>query len=177
MEAANPDKKLKAFLKSGEHPLGDAGQAIAFVLFVGVFVLDSFVFRLTTFPARYIALWARLAAGLLVFATGIRLIRGWHRAVSSSDAVESPHVITSGPFSRVRHPLYLGIMLVYLGVFLTTLSLASFAVLLIIFIFYNAIAGYEENRLVAKYGQVYRDYQKDVPKWIPRLRAVDRDQP
>jgi len=171
METSEELARERGRLKTGEHPYGDRGQVICLVAFLAVFFLDSFVFRLTTFLAHYVPFWTRLGAWFLVFLLAVRLIQGGHRAVPH-EALDDRQLIVSGAFARVRHPLYLGTLLTYLGVFFITLSLAAFAVLIGIFAFYNVIAAYEERWLIDKYGQAYTDYMREVPRWIPRLRAL-----
>ena len=45
---------------------------------------------------------------------------------------------------------------------------------MIIVIFYEYAATFEEKLLVKQFGQEYRDYQKRVPKWIPGLKVFSR---
>ena len=77
-------------------------------------------------------------------------------------------VRTSGVFRYVRHPLYLGALLFYLGLTIATCSLVSFVLLVVIFLFYNYIAGYEEKLMLRRFGDEYRDYMEKTGKWIPR---------
>ncbi len=75
----------------------------------------------------------------------------------------------TGGFRYIRHPLYLGCVLIYLGLTIATLSIISFVLFLVIFIFYNYIAGYEEKLLDAKIGEEYKEYKKRTGKWIPTI--------
>ena len=174
METDKPVAEPEAAAKTGEHPYGDKGQIVGLVLFLALWASDSFVFKLTTFPARYVPLLARLAAAALVMVTAVRLIQGGHRAVPH-EAGADPHLIEDGAFARVRHPLYLGSVLFFLGLALTTLSLIGLAAFLGLFLFYNVLAAYEERWLSDKYGRAYRDYMRRVPRWLPRLRAFTKN--
>jgi protein-S-isoprenylcysteine O-methyltransferase Ste14 len=153
---------------AGECPWGDAGQLILLFLFLIVWVLDSFVFKLTTFPASCIPLWIRciLAAGFLILSfilakKGLSIVFGEKR--------ETAVVIDKGVFGLVRHPVYLGSMLFYPGLFLLTASLAAAGIWLIIVIFYNIIAYSEEKILLDRFGDEYIAYKKRVGMWIPRI--------
>jgi protein-S-isoprenylcysteine O-methyltransferase Ste14 len=157
-------------VKTGEHPFGDKGQLIGLVVFLAVWGLDSFVFRLTTFPARYVPFWVRLAAATLVFIPAILMALSGHRAVPHETEGE-PRVIADGAFARVRHPLYLGSVLAFLSLVLVTLSMAAFAVFLGLFAFYNVIVAYEERWMADRFGQAYEQYKRAVPRWVPRLRG------
>jgi methanethiol S-methyltransferase len=75
---------------------------------------------------------------------------------------------THGLYALVRHPIYLGWVLLVLGAPDMTWTRASFAALSIV---YLAVAvPYEERDLVAVYGQAYRAYQRRVPwRFVPRV--------
>jgi protein-S-isoprenylcysteine O-methyltransferase Ste14 len=170
MERPDQVPKTKGHVKTGEHPFGDKGQLVGLVIFLIVWGLDSFVFRLTTFPARYVPWRLRLALAALVFILAVLLALSGHRAVPHETEGE-PRVITDGAFARVRHPLYMGSILAFLSLVLLTLSLAAFAVFVGLFAFYNVIAAYEERWMAGRFGRAYEDYRKAVPRWVPRFRA------
>jgi protein-S-isoprenylcysteine O-methyltransferase Ste14 len=159
--------------RKGEHPLGDLGQLVCLATFVVVWVADSFIFHWSTFLANAIPIAVRMAflgAALLLAAI---LLRGAHRVVTGEQRPD--HVIDTGPFRHVRHPLYLATLLTYLGTAVASLSLLSLALLLPIFVFYDYIARYEERLLEVRFGDAYRDYEARTGKWIPgiaRLRAT-----
>jgi len=73
-------------------------------------------------------------------------------------------LITSGAFAYVRHPMYLGILLTYLGFFVATLSLLSLIPYVMIVNLYRRMADYEEQLLEKRFGERYREYTKKVPK-------------
>jgi protein-S-isoprenylcysteine O-methyltransferase Ste14 len=103
--------------------------------------------------------------GVVVLALALLLMAKGHRAILDTD---SPELVTSGVLAHVRHPLHLGTLLVYLAGILATLSLATLVLWFVIVIGYDRLASYEEQKLEEVFGQVYRDYKKRVPKWIPR---------
>jgi protein-S-isoprenylcysteine O-methyltransferase Ste14 len=59
--------------------------------------------------------------------------------------------------------------LTYLGLAVSTASLASLVLFVGIFVFHDYIASYEEKLLVARFGEHYKEYMKRTGKWIPRL--------
>jgi len=61
--------------------------------------------------------------------------------------------------------------LLYLGLSIITLSLASLGLLVIIVIFYDLIASYEEKLLTEYFDKEYEKYKEDVPKWVPLTRS------
>lgn len=80
----------------------------------------------------------------------------------------------SGVHSRVRHPLYFGTFILLTGIFLWR-PLLSNAIATVIIILYTVAGIYiEEKKLILIYGNQYREYQKRVPKIIPRFRNRER---
>jgi protein-S-isoprenylcysteine O-methyltransferase Ste14 len=74
-----------------------------------------------------------------------------------------------GPYRYVRHPSYLGYFLMFIGFLLLWQNLLTLVPL-------AAIPGYilitrtEEEMLVAKFGERYKEYQKNVGRFLPRIR-------
>jgi len=153
-------------VKNGEHPFGDLGQVILFLLFLVVWVGDSFFLHKSTFLSNYVPLYIRLAILGFALITGIYLFRSGHFIVSRDRKHDS--VVSTGVFRYVRHPLYLASILFYLGLTISTLSLFSIALFVGIFIFYNYIASYEEKLLESNFGDEYREYKKITGKWVPK---------
>jgi protein-S-isoprenylcysteine O-methyltransferase Ste14 len=153
--------------KNGEHPYGDAGQLILLALFLVLWVGDSFFLHKSTFLADSVPLYIRLVILVFSLITAVLLFRSGHVVVSHEH--RPTDVVSTGAFRYVRHPLYLGCILFYLGLAVSTLSLFSLALLVLIFLFYNYIAGYEEKLLVQKFGDKYSNYMKGTEKWVPRI--------
>ena len=151
----------------GEHPLGDAGQIILLIVFLALWAFDSFVFRFSTFLAASVPLLIRLALTGSTLAVGFYLGKKSMRIVFTEKR-DSPQVIKKELYSHIRHPMYLAMILFYVALFFATLSLLSFALGILIFLFYNYIAAYEEKLLEKKLGQDYVEYKNKVPRWFPR---------
>lgn len=152
----------------GEHPWGDRGQLVCLALFLMVWILDSFVFQFSTSLSGMVPLYIRIFAAGVVFLFALYLIRSGHRAISH-EVQSHQRVLQDGAFARVRHPLYLAALLFYIIIVVLTLSLISLGLFAGVFVFYNAIAAYEERWLEQKFGQDYRRYKNKVPRWIPRF--------
>jgi protein-S-isoprenylcysteine O-methyltransferase Ste14 len=152
-----------------EHPYGHVGQITGIVLFLIVWLLDSFVFKVSTMPANYIPLAIRLILAGLCFLIAGYLFVASHKIIFEEHR-DPPQVIDTGVFSLVRHPLYLSALLIYAGFFFTTLSLFSLLLLICIFIFYDYIARFEEKKLQEAHGEAYASYKKKTTKWFPRIR-------
>jgi protein-S-isoprenylcysteine O-methyltransferase Ste14 len=156
-----------------EHPLNDKVQAVLLVVYLGVWGLDSFVFRLSTVLAGVVPVFVRLPLGILSLAAGIYLAAKSEAAIFGRTLVGrtgEPKFITTGVYAWVRHPMYLGSLLVLLVFFSATLSLLSLLVWVGLFVFYDRMATYEERDLIRILGEQYLNYQKQVPKWLMHIR-------
>jgi protein-S-isoprenylcysteine O-methyltransferase Ste14 len=155
--------------KDGEHPGGDAGQAILLGLFAAAWAVDSFLLRVSTGLTAYVPLAVRAGIAALVMALALYLVWAGHAVMHDT---ARRRVVTSGAFRYVRHPMYLGSLLFYLALSLATLSLLSFALLVGIFLFYDYIARYEERLMVERFGDEYRRYRARTGKWAPKPEAL-----
>ena len=152
-----------------EHPYGDSGQIIALIIVLMIWIFDSFFFRFSMFLADCLLLYIRLILAALFFVIAGSLARSGLRVVFK-EVRDPPRVINTGVFSYLRHPIYLAALLLYLGFFFTTLSLISLALLVVIFVFYDYLATFEEKQLEQRFGQEYLNYKEKTPKCFPRLR-------
>uniref|UniRef100_UPI003531928A methyltransferase family protein n=1 Tax=Pararhizobium sp. IMCC3301 TaxID=3067904 RepID=UPI003531928A len=78
----------------------------------------------------------------------------------------------TGPYARIRHPQYVGFILILIGFLLqwpTILTLAMFPVLLVM---YWRLALREEREVEAELGDIYRRYAASVPRFVPRLQDL-----
>jgi protein-S-isoprenylcysteine O-methyltransferase Ste14 len=151
---------------AGEHTLSDAGQIIFALLFAAVWIADTFFFRYTTFLNAYVPLAARIpAAAVLLVLSGYLARRGL--SIVFGEEREKPGVIRKGVFGVVRHPIYLSEILLYLGLLMLSISLVAAGVWLVAIGFLHCISRYEERQLLARFGEEYEQYMRDVPMWIP----------
>jgi len=154
---------------TGEHLVGDAGQAILACLFFAVWILDSFFLNYTTCLNQYIPLIIRMPLGIVLL-----LLSGYLAQKSLSivfgERRDPPVVIRKSIFNIVRHPMYLSEILLYFAFIVFSVSLASIVVWIIAIGFLHYISRSEEKLLAARFGDEYTQYMKAVPMWIPRLR-------
>jgi protein-S-isoprenylcysteine O-methyltransferase Ste14 len=73
-------------------------------------------------------------------------------------------------YKHVRHPLYLGWTIAFWATPTMTLGHLLFAAVLTGYMGLAALL--EERNLIDHFGQQYADYQRNVPMFVPRLRAV-----
>jgi protein-S-isoprenylcysteine O-methyltransferase Ste14 len=121
------------------------------------------------------------AVGLALVVAGETLrFLGVHHigAISRTRSERLGPLIATGPFGRVRNPLYLGNIALWLGFALSAqLPWIAPLVLLLLAIEYHAIVKWEERLLAGRLGEPYRIYMSRVPRWIPLLHPVGADRP
>lgn len=154
---------------TGEHRIGDAGQLALALLFGVTWVFDSFVLHYTTMFNDIVPLWVRVPLAVVLLALAAHLARAG-LSIVFGERRESPGVIRDGVFGWVRHPIYLGEILLYAGCLMLSLSIAAMVIWLVGIVFLHAISRYEERLLLARFGEEYAHYMQDVPMWIPRPR-------
>ena len=85
------------------------------------------------------------------------------------------HLNTSGPYSVCRHPLYLGNIIIALGVLLFTKSLLLAAAGTLAYIlFYERITAHEERFLAGKFGDEFHRWAERLPWLLPSLARWQR---
>ena len=87
--------------------------------------------------------------------------------------VGAPSLCTSGPYSRTRNPLYLGNMIIYLGIVLVAGGKHVFTLEGIVFLYftfqYMMIISLEEETLKKLFGDEYISYMENVPRLFPKV--------
>ena len=152
-----------------EMPYSHAIQFISPVVFLIVWALDSFVFKWSINLSELIPWPIRGGLGMIILGASITLMRTAENVLFKGE--QKMEVITDGILAHVRHPLYLGGLLIYLGFIVFTFSIISMGVFILVFIAYNQLASYEEMDLIKIFGEQYLEYKKKVPKWIPSIKA------
>lgn len=111
------------------------------------------------FPGMLFVLWGRMALGKNYFVStgfGARLFQGHE-------------LVTLGPYSIIRHPMYVGLVASAVGALLiyftwTTILFTCFAPFTLI------RARREETALAAEFGEQWQEYCRRVPPFLPGIR-------
>jgi protein-S-isoprenylcysteine O-methyltransferase Ste14 len=96
---------------------------------------------------------------------------GWRRLYQ---AQRQDELATTGIYAYVRHPQYVGFVLVMFGFLLQWPTLVTLAMFPILTIMYVRLARSEEREALSTYGDTYRSYMSRVPAFIPRWRSTRR---
>ena len=138
------------------------------------FLIVMLVFQQATLPSILI--------GFAVSLTG-EIFRLWGVSYAGSETrttggVGGTYLVISGAFSYVRNPLYLGNILLYLGIGIMSMALFPWLQIVAFGFFYfqyRVIISQEEAYLEKTFGPDFEDYKKNVPRFIPRLTAYKNE--
>jgi protein-S-isoprenylcysteine O-methyltransferase Ste14 len=151
--------------KESEAPYADAAQAISAAIFITVWATDSFWLHWTTDYSTQIPGIIRVGAFTVLALIGCYLSWTAHKQIFEVVRHEA-ELVDNGVFRFSRHPMYLGVMMIYLGLTLSSMSAAALLVLVAVFFLYNYLASYEEAKLTECFGEKYMDYMKRVRRWF-----------
>ena len=102
----------------------------------------------------------------IIIVIGILLIVfGWKRIHEAKG-----QLVTTGIYSHVRHPQYLGFLLLTLGMNLEWTTFFTILLWPVIAVLYYRLAKKEEKESEEVFGEEYRKYKRSVPMLIPRIR-------
>lgn len=122
------------------------GQQLFYSLFLGVIVPISNVIILT---------------GMLL------VIFGWKKIFRTKN-----QLVTTGIYSRVRHPQYLGFLLITLGMNVLWVTFSTLILWPILAFLYHRLAKEEDKQMEDEFGEEFLEYKNKVPTFIPKLQKT-----
>lgn len=137
------------------------------ILLLVLEIILHFIFpimRLYQTPLRYLGgLLIIIGGGLNLW--GDRIFKKENTTIQPGE--KSLKLVDYGPFKISRHPMYLGMFLILLGVAIINGSLVSFIFPVIFFIIIEKeFIPLEEKNMEKKFGKKYLKYKKKVRRWI-----------
>ena len=90
--------------------------------------------------------------------------------VPLSKTTENQELVTEGIYSKVRHPFYLSILIIFLGMAVIPWNFYGLLFFILIVIALGIRIKKEENELITKFGPKYENYAKETPMLIPKLK-------
>ena len=84
-------------------------------------------------------------------------------------AQRSRSLATTGPYSRLRHPQYVGFVLIMFGFLLQWPTLVTLVMFPILVTMYALLAKREESEAERAFGKAWRDYAARTPRYMPRV--------
>lgn len=86
---------------------------------------------------------------------------------TDTTSLNNGELIVSGIYKYVRHPLYFGLILIGLGVFLLFPAKAIAVTIAIMYLYIIIGSKLEERKLINEFGNHYIEYSKNVKALIP----------
>ena len=84
-------------------------------------------------------------------------------------AQRAHRLATTGPYARVRHPQYIGFVLIMTGFLLQWPTLVTLAMFPVLVFMYWRLARREEQDARNEFGDAYRRYEEDTPAFLPKF--------
>jgi len=129
----------------------------------------KFPFDIIIFVLQIIAaigfLWAVSLIDVREFLGITQIQRYLKHEYKIAELDEHLELVIKGPFKYSRHPIYL-FSILFLGL-RPTMDLFYFIYYLLIVLYFIIGSYFKERKLVERFGQIYIDYQKEVPRIIP----------
>jgi protein-S-isoprenylcysteine O-methyltransferase Ste14 len=108
-----------------------------------------------------------MLGGIIITAAGL-LLRTW----ACGHLRKEKELTTSGPYSYTRNPLYLGNLILGIGVVVGSQSLWIFGYFIIYFvIFYSIAVMKEKEKMMNMYPEEYEEFSRKVPLFFPSLKS------
>lgn len=150
-----------------------------FILFYAALFIPSWpLFSKERFGEHYY-IWP-ISLGLVITVLG-QLIRGLTIGLAyivrggKEGKPYAEGLVTDGIFNHCRNPLYVGNILMLLGVGILANSLFYVGIMIPVFLFiYQAIVLAEENFLRGKFGPGFDAYCSKVNRWVPNLSGIGK---
>jgi protein-S-isoprenylcysteine O-methyltransferase Ste14 len=126
-----------------QHPMNIIPSYLAMTITGFIVIIISFVFTI----------WARIKMGKV-----------WN---GEAELVSNHKLIIDGPFKLVRHPIYTGQLLAFLGTAIILVDIPSIFWFIIGIFALVEKSVKEEQLLINEYGEEYKQYKKEVKMFIP----------
>ncbi len=142
--------------------LGSFGSYIPYL--IGFPLMDLFQYDLYPVVLR----WSGVVLVLIVIPLLAWIHRTLDRQYSAQLEIKSKHrLITEGPYTRVRHPMYTVLGLFSLGMALVTANTLIIIFAFIILVAFPFVAKQEEQMLTDAFGEKYLEYMKRTRRFFP----------
>jgi protein-S-isoprenylcysteine O-methyltransferase Ste14 len=109
--------------------------------------------------------WVMIAGAIIIDVSAMRTLSRAGTTIMPHRGAD--HLVTGGPFSISRNPIYLGNTMVMIGAgFVSGIAWFFALALAAAFATQKLAIEREERHLEARFGKNYRDYRKRVRRWI-----------
>jgi protein-S-isoprenylcysteine O-methyltransferase Ste14 len=118
--------------------------------------LFGFIFHLFILPM----------SNMIILIGILLIIFGWRGIFRAKG-----QLVTVGIYGHVRHPQYLGFLLITFGMNVQWITIPTLLLWPILVILYYCLAKEEDKKMEDRFGEEYRKYKHLVPMFIPRPRT------
>ncbi len=110
--------------------------------------------------------WAfvMVASSAVIFFGLFLMSKGWNAIHSSSG-----ELVTEGIYMYVRHPQYLGLIVITAGLLIQWPTIITLAMWPVLVIMYYRLAKREEKEATEVFGERYENYKRNTPMFLPKL--------
>ncbi len=120
-------------------------------------IVGEHLFFLFLHPLSVIMMWT--GALLVIF--------GWRKIHDAKG-----ELVIDGVYGHVRHPQYLGILVLTSGMLVQWVTLPALLMWPILVVLYYRLAREEEKEVEEKFGEKYREYKRKVPMLLPLPKVM-----
>lgn len=113
------------------------------------------------------AAWAfvMVTSSAVIFLGLFLMSKGWSMIHASSG-----ELVTGGIYRYVRHPQYLGLIVMTVGLLIQWPTIITLAMWPVLVLMYYRLAKREENEAVEAFGEKYEEYKRHTPMFFPSIR-------
>lgn len=140
---------------------------ILLIIAIALSYLVSILFPMMQFTNVSVGL-----VGLMLASAGISLFLWSRYTLQKHKTTLRPRgkpseLVTRGPYSLSRNPIYLGFLLISIGVTLIFANVLAFVGPIIFFVFISTfVIPFEEDMLMNVFGASYKKYRQTIRRWL-----------
>jgi protein-S-isoprenylcysteine O-methyltransferase Ste14 len=161
-----------SFLKPKKVDFRSKGMLVGFIvaLYFEMYGIPLTIFLLQPFLSKYLINFypvpfpIRFTGSVLIFLGFVVIYLGWKKIHSRGD-----RVVKTGIYAYVRHPQYVGLMLLTLGQVIQWPTITGVILWPLLLVIYYRLALREEKDVEARFGKEYQHYKAEVPAFFPKL--------
>lgn len=149
------------------------GTVLVFIPAVILWVTEDWKVSAELTTGCQLPFWLALSAGSIGLGLGVWTVTIFMKFGEGTPAPWDPpkKLLVRGPYRYVRNPMIIGALLMLLA---EALLLQSWPIAVWMMVFFIGNSIYfpliEERGLEKRFGDDYREYEANVPRWIPRIR-------
>jgi protein-S-isoprenylcysteine O-methyltransferase Ste14 len=145
--------------------------SLSLIAFLVLYVINPSWMGIFSVPIPVWLRWAGVALGIVSFA-----LYAWSQATLGK--AWSPHLqmreehglVTTGPYARIRHPIYLALLVFLTGIALNTANWFFIGLLIVSIVVLALRIPKEEQMMIEEFGEVYKKYIERTGSFLPKIK-------